>query len=72
MNTHPITRTIVTKSDIALNTRTATLDDLRAFVRDTESMDGTARVRIGYSEGITITEPTAAVFFLRVVQREEA
>lgn len=72
MNNHPITRTIVTESTVALRSRTATLDGLRDFVRDTQSMDGMARVRIAYSDGITTTEPTAAVFFLRVVQQEKA
>ena len=72
MNTHRITRTIVTESAVALRPRTATLNDLRDFVRDTQSMDGMARVRIGYSDGTTTTEPTAAVFFLRVVQKEKA
>ena len=72
MNTNRITRTIVTESAVTLRPRTATLNDLRDFVRDTQSMDGAARVRIGYSDGVTTTESLATVFFLRVVQQEEA
>lgn len=72
MNNYPIIRTIVTESAVTLRPRTATLNDLRDFVRDTQSMDGKARVRIGYSDGTTTTEPTSAAFFLRAEQREEA
>ena len=72
MNTHPITRTIVTESGITLNARTATLDDLRAFVRDTESMDGKARLRVAYRDGGFTTEHASAVYFIRATEKEQA